>query len=95
VFTGGDDPKLVILDDKTLAKTGEVSVTGPIDDIHYDPENGLVYAAHDDGAEDWVIDPKTEKIVVTSPSPAPRRRPPATPRPTGCTRTSSPPTAWM
>ncbi len=65
VFTGGDDHTLVILDAKTLAKTGEVAVSGPIDDIKYDPRNGLVYAAHDDGAEDWVIDPKTQKLVAT------------------------------
>lgn len=65
VFTGGGDQKVVVLDNKTLAKTGEIPVTGPVDDIKYDPKNGLVYAAHDDGAEDWVIDAKTEKLVGT------------------------------
>jgi len=67
VFAGGDDHRLVILDDKTLAQTGEVPVSGPIDDIHYDPKSGLVYAAHDDGAEDWVIDPGARKIVASIP----------------------------
>lgn len=67
VFTGGDNHELVILDDKTLARTGKVAVPGPIDDIHFDPKSGLVYAAHDDGAEDWVIDPKTRKIVGAIP----------------------------
>ena len=65
VFTGGADQKVVVLDNKTLAKIGEIAVTGPVDDIKYDPKNGRVYAAHDDGAEDWVIDAKTEKIVGT------------------------------
>lgn len=65
VFTGGGDRKVVILDNKTLAKTGEIAVTGPVDDIKYDPKNGMVYAAHDDGAEDWVIDAKREKLVGT------------------------------
>jgi len=65
VFTGGADQKVVVLDNKTLVKTGEITVTGPVDDIKYDPKNGLVYAAHDDGAEDWVIDAKTEKLVGT------------------------------
>ena len=65
VFTGGGDQKVVVLNNKTLAKTGEIPVTGPVDDIKYDPKNGLVYAAHDDGAEDWVIDAKTEKLVGT------------------------------
>ena len=63
VFTGGGDQKVVILDNKTLTKIGEISVTGPVDDIKYDPKNSLVYAAHDDGAEDWVINAKTEKLV--------------------------------
>ena len=65
VFTGGGDQKVVVLDNKTLAKTGEIPVTGPVDDIKYDPKNGMVYAAHDDGAEDWVIDARTEKLVGT------------------------------
>ncbi len=65
VFTGGGDQKVVVLDNKTLTKIGEVAVTGPVDDIKFDPKNGLVYAAHDDGAEDWVIDAKTEKLVGT------------------------------
>ena len=69
VFTGGADQKLVILDDKTLEKTGEVAVPGPIDDIRYDPRNGLVYAAHDDGADDWAIDARAKKIVATIPVP--------------------------
>ena len=69
VFTGGADQKVVILDNKTLEKTGEVAVTGPVDDIKYDPENGLVYAAHDDGAEDWVINAKTGTLVGTIPLP--------------------------
>ncbi len=63
VFTGGGDAKVVVLDDKTLTKIGEIPVTGPVDDIKYDPKNGLVYADHDDGAEVWVIDAKAEKLV--------------------------------
>ncbi len=69
VFTGGGDNKVVVLDDKTLTKIGEIPVTGPVDDIKYDPKNGLVYADHDDGAEVWVIDAKAGKLVGTITTP--------------------------
>ena len=66
IFLGDDEEhKVVILDYATLKKTGEVAVTGPVDDVLYCPKNGLVYADHDDGEDVWVIDPKTEKIVAT------------------------------
>jgi len=38
---------------------------GPTDAIIYEPKNHLVYVAHDDGAEVWVIDPANPKIVDT------------------------------
>lgn len=48
-----------------MKQTGEIAVTGPVDDVLYCPKNGMVYADHDDGPEVWVIDAKTEKIVST------------------------------
>ncbi len=66
IFLGDDEEhKIVILDYKTLKQTGEIAVTGPVDDVLYCPINGMVYADHDDGTEVWVIDAKTEKIVAT------------------------------
>ena len=66
IFLGDDvEPKVVILDYTTLKKTGEIAVTGPVDDVLYCPKNGMIYADHDDGTDVWVIDPKTEKIAAT------------------------------
>jgi DNA-binding beta-propeller fold protein YncE len=66
IFFGDDEEhKVVIVDYKTLAKTGEIAVTGPVDDVEYDGTNGMIYADHDDGTDVWVIDAKTEKIVAT------------------------------
>jgi DNA-binding beta-propeller fold protein YncE len=66
IFFGDDEEhKVVIVDYKTLQKTGEVAVSGPVDDVLYCPKNGMVYADHDDGEEVWVIDPASEKIVAT------------------------------
>ncbi len=66
IFLGDDvEHKIVILDYTTLKKTGEIAVTGPVDDVLYCSQNGMIYADHDDGEDVWVIDPKTEKIVAT------------------------------
>lgn len=66
IFLGDDEEhKVVILDYETLKQTGEIAVTGPVDDVLYCPKNGMIYADHDDGEDVWVIDPKTEKIVGT------------------------------
>jgi DNA-binding beta-propeller fold protein YncE len=63
VFAGGGDQKVVVLNNQTLAKIGEIALTGPVDDIKFDPKNRMIYADHDDGNEVWVIDAKTEKLV--------------------------------
>jgi DNA-binding beta-propeller fold protein YncE len=66
IFLGdAEEHKIVILDNTTLQKTGEIAVTGPVDDVLYCAKNGMIYADHDDGTDVWVIDPKTEKIVAT------------------------------
>ena len=66
IFLGDDEEKkVVVLDNTTLKKTGEIAVTGPVDDVIFCPKNGMIYADHDDGNEVWVIDPKTEKVVAT------------------------------
>src|SRR5579871_2840263 len=66
IFLGDEEEhKVVILDYTTLKKTGEVAVTGPVDDVTYCRKNGMVYADCDDGTDVWVIDAKTEKIVTT------------------------------
>ncbi len=67
VFAGCGDQKIVVLDGKTLAKTGEISLPGPVDDMKLDPKNGRLYADHDDGAEVWVINAQTNTLVGTIP----------------------------
>jgi YVTN family beta-propeller protein len=66
IFLGdADEHKIVIVDYATLKKTGEIPVSGPVDDMLYCAGNKMVYADCDDGTDVWVIDPKTEKIVTT------------------------------
>ncbi len=66
IFLGDDEEhKIVVLDYTTLKKTGEIAVTGPVDDLVYCAKSGMVYADCDDGTEVWVIDAKTEKIKTT------------------------------
>ncbi len=63
VFVACGDNKVVVLDNDTLRKTAEIAVPGPVDDIKLDPKSGMVYADHDDGAEVWVINAKTNTLV--------------------------------
>jgi DNA-binding beta-propeller fold protein YncE len=62
-FCGGGGQKIVIFDRDNLSKTGEISLTGPADQVLYDADNGTVYADHDDGTEVWTIDGKSEKLT--------------------------------
>ncbi len=59
------EKKLVIIDAKTLEKTGEVALAGPADDALFDPKNGLVYVCHDDGKDVWVIDPAAGSVLAS------------------------------
>lgn len=63
LFTAGSGEKVVVFDNTTLAKTGEVALTGPGDDIVLDPKTDTLYVCHDDGAEDWMIDAKTNALT--------------------------------
>ena len=56
---------VVVIDSKTLKKTGEVKLSGPADALVLNPKNHCLYVGHDDGPEVWVIDTKTEKIVAS------------------------------
>ena len=65
-YVSGNDPgRLVIVDSKTLAVTGEVPMPSDTDLIGYDPKTGLVHLCNDKTAEQWVIDPVAKKIVTT------------------------------
>ena len=62
-FCGGPGQKIVIIDRDTLAQAGTIDLTGPADQVLFDPDNDAVYADHDDGTEVWVIDGKSAKIT--------------------------------
>lgn len=65
-FLGNKDKEsVVILNSRTLVKTSEVKVNGPVDAMTFDSRNGLLYAAKDDGTLLWVIDPKLSKVIAT------------------------------
>ena len=67
LFTAGGGQKVVVFDNTTLAKTGEIALTGPGDDIVLDTKNDTLYVCHDDGAEDWMINAKTNALVGSVP----------------------------
>jgi len=63
LFTAGSGQKVIIFDNTTLAKTGEIALSGPGDDIVLDPKTDTLYVCHDDGAEDWMVDAKTNALT--------------------------------
>jgi len=63
LFTAGGGRKVVVFDNTTLAKTGEIALAGPGDDIVLDPKTDTLYVCHDDGAEDWMVDAKTNALL--------------------------------
>jgi len=67
LFVAGGNQKVVVFNLKTLAKTGEIPLTGPADTIAFDPKNGTLYVDHDDGAEVWTVDAKTDKVTGSVP----------------------------
>jgi DNA-binding beta-propeller fold protein YncE len=56
---------LVIIDAKTLTKTGEVKLGDEADSITFDRKNHCAYVDHDHAPELWVVDPHTEKLTAT------------------------------
>src|ERR1051325_10550525 len=56
---------VVIVDAKTLEKTGEVKLDGPAGALVLDPKNHMLYVGHDDAGDLWVIDPKAQKVVAS------------------------------
>ena len=63
LFTAGGGRKVVVFDNTTLTKTGEIALTGPGDDVVLDPKTDTLYVCHDDGTEDWVINAKDNTLV--------------------------------
>lgn len=55
LFTAGGGGKVVVFDAATLAETGQITLTGPGDDIVLDAKTDRLYVCHDDGTEDWVF----------------------------------------
>lgn len=65
-YVSGNDPaRMVIVDSKTLAVTGEVPLPAASDIISFDPDSGLVHVCNDTAAEQWLVDPVAKKIATT------------------------------
>ena len=67
LFTAGGGGKLVVFDNTTLAKTAEIALSGPGDDIVLDTKTDTLYVCHDDASEDWVFDAKTNALLGAVP----------------------------
>ncbi len=65
-YVSGNDPaRMVIVNAKDLAITGEVPLPSDADLISFNESSGLVHVCNDKAAEEWVIDPDAKKIVTT------------------------------
>ena len=67
LFTAGGGGKIVVFDNTTLAKTAEITLTGPGDDIVLDPKTDMLYVCHDDAMEDWAFNAKTNALAASVP----------------------------
>lgn len=67
LFTAGGGEKVVVFDNTTLAKTAEITLSGPGDDIVLDPKTDRLFVCHDDATEDWVFDAKTNALIGSVP----------------------------
>lgn len=67
ILGDASERKIVFVSSRTLKKTGELKVNGPVDAIAYDSKNGFAYAGQDDGDHVWVIDVRNQKLVTTIP----------------------------
>jgi DNA-binding beta-propeller fold protein YncE len=63
LFTAGGGGKLVVFDNTTLAKTAEITLTGPGDDIVLDTKTDTLYVCHDDAMEDWVFNARDNSLI--------------------------------
>ncbi len=65
-YVSGNDPgRMVIVDAKTLAISGEMPMPADTDIGGFDPDTGLVHLCNDTAAQQWLIDPLQKKIVGT------------------------------
>ena len=67
LFTGGGGGKVIVFDNTTLAKTGEITLSGPGDDIVLDTRADRLYVCHDNGAEDWVFNARDNTLLASIP----------------------------
>ncbi|HME82493.1 MAG TPA: YncE family protein [Candidatus Eremiobacteraceae bacterium] len=63
IFVGTSDGYVSQLNRRWLVENQRIYTNGPVGATAFDPKNGKLYAAHADGAEDWVIAGKTDKLA--------------------------------
>ena len=64
------EKQVVVVDRKTLAKTGSIALDGPPDLIALDTKRDHLYVGHDDAGEVWVCDAKSKKVLTRVAFPA-------------------------
>lgn len=66
VFVGGGDSKSISeVDPVAMKVVNHLAVAGPVDVVQYDPTNGRIYGAEDDGTRIFVVDAKTFTLLRT------------------------------
>jgi outer membrane protein assembly factor BamB len=65
VFTGSGDGNVSEVDPVALKVINHIDVSGPVDAIAYDAQNGRIYADEDDGTRLFVIDAKAFRLLKT------------------------------
>jgi uncharacterized lipoprotein YbaY/outer membrane protein assembly factor BamB len=63
VFVGTDDGYISQLNRRWLVEDQRIYTNGPVDAIAFDSKNGRLFADHADGAEVWVVQAKTDKLL--------------------------------
>jgi uncharacterized lipoprotein YbaY len=63
IFVGTDDGYVSQLNRRWLVENQRIYTNGPVGAVAFDSKNNRLYAAHADGAEDWVILGKFDRLM--------------------------------
>jgi YVTN family beta-propeller protein len=63
IFVGTSDGYVSQLNRRWLVENQRIYTNGPVGSLAFDSKNGKLYAAHEDGAEDYVIQGKTDRLA--------------------------------
>jgi DNA-binding beta-propeller fold protein YncE len=63
VFFAGGGKKLMVFEQTSMKKIGEVALDGPADGIDFDTKNNKLYIDEDEGKQIWVVDTAALKVI--------------------------------